>query len=492
MQNFLQKFWRQYQTEIVVAAITFLAASLLYGITALRFPNDDQFILYRYIDNIAAGNGFVYNIGERVLGSTTPLFTLLCAVVKAILPGLFTPTLVAYVNIVFFTLAGIFFYRVCRHFLSEKFSLFALLIFVLNLSRVIPEGMETPLFMFGAMAFLDFLFQKKYYTSSIFLAVTILTRPDAGLIAVLALIYWLHTVGIKKTTKLVGLCFAIGLPWLIFSVLYFGSFIPQSLQTKIHSNDIVHQSSIQAFKVELSALSRIYWGKLFDPEHIPLQSLINLLPFLVLVGIAVRKKLNKETWILFAIPVVYLISYSVSNPVMFPWYISQIEPFWILISIIGFTSVYRAATNKNLKLILMLLLLIGPAVYYTKVTTTNDPGSKQALFKMGTYVKDNMEPGDKVGISNIGIVSFITNAYIVDFIGLTNRYSVHYYPIESDCLDRNQQYVIPPKLIQDTMPDWVLAGEGEMRDCFYQSTAFTSQYKKAYSVGKAHVWKLEK
>ncbi len=477
--------------EILAGLATLVASFVLYYLTALRFPNDDQFILYRYIDNIANGKGFVYNIGERVLGSTTPLFTLICSLVKYIFPGIYTPTLVAGVNIFFFSVAGVFFYRLSRHFLSEELSWLALAIFVLNLSRVIPEGMETPLFMFGALAFLDFLFLKKHYVASIFLAVTILTRPDAGLIAVLALIYWLQVVGIKKASKLVGLCFAIGLPWLIFSVLYFGSFIPQSLQTKIHSNDIVHQSSIQAFKVELSALSRIYWGKLFDPENIPLQSLINLLPFLALIAIAAKKKLNRETWILFAIPVVYLISYSISNPVMFPWYISQIEPFWILLSIIGFSYLFVGA-DKFLKILLVVVLLIGPTHYYIKTTTTNDQGSKIALFKMGEYVKEHMKPDDRVGISNIGIVSYITNAYIVDFIGLTNRYSVHYYPIESDCLDRNQQYVIPPKLIQDTMPDWVLAGEGEMRDCFYQSADFTSHYKTVFSVGSAHVWKLEK
>jgi arabinofuranosyltransferase len=40
------------------------------------YTSDDAFITYRYVQNILAGNGFVYNPGERVLGSSTPLFTL--------------------------------------------------------------------------------------------------------------------------------------------------------------------------------------------------------------------------------------------------------------------------------------------------------------------------------------------------------------------------------------------------------------------------------
>jgi hypothetical protein len=33
---------------------------------------DDAFITFRYAENLAAGNGFVYNLGEKVLGTTTP------------------------------------------------------------------------------------------------------------------------------------------------------------------------------------------------------------------------------------------------------------------------------------------------------------------------------------------------------------------------------------------------------------------------------------
>src|SRR5712691_4850324 len=44
-----------------------------------RSLGEDALITLRYAENIAAGHGFVYNPGERVLGSTTPLYTLLLA-----------------------------------------------------------------------------------------------------------------------------------------------------------------------------------------------------------------------------------------------------------------------------------------------------------------------------------------------------------------------------------------------------------------------------
>jgi len=49
-----------------------------------HFMWDDAFITFRYADNLAAGHGFVYNIGEHVLGTTTPLFTLLLAAFRVI------------------------------------------------------------------------------------------------------------------------------------------------------------------------------------------------------------------------------------------------------------------------------------------------------------------------------------------------------------------------------------------------------------------------
>src|SRR3954470_9022098 len=40
---------------------------------------DDAFITFRYCLNLVEGKGFVYNEGRRVLGTTTPLFTLALA-----------------------------------------------------------------------------------------------------------------------------------------------------------------------------------------------------------------------------------------------------------------------------------------------------------------------------------------------------------------------------------------------------------------------------
>ena len=66
-------------------------ASLPYAIAGLavvvrllvawhsRFTSEDFLITLRYAENLAHGQGLVFNPGERVLGTTTPLYTLFLA-----------------------------------------------------------------------------------------------------------------------------------------------------------------------------------------------------------------------------------------------------------------------------------------------------------------------------------------------------------------------------------------------------------------------------
>lgn len=108
---------------------------------------------------------------------------------------------------------------------------------------------------------------------------------------------------------------------------------------------------------------------------------------------------------------------------------------------------------------------------------------------MALYVKEHKQSGDVVGLSNIGIVSYtLLDTYIYDFIGLTRKDTLQYYPIKDECLVKNQ-YVIPPQMIRDVQPDWIIAGEAEWVPCFVQGEWFLSRYKAVYNAGTtAHVW----
>ena len=58
------------------------AAVLVYVEQSTGFQFDDAWITYRYAENLAAGNGLVYNTGEYVEGSTAPLLVLLLSLFR--------------------------------------------------------------------------------------------------------------------------------------------------------------------------------------------------------------------------------------------------------------------------------------------------------------------------------------------------------------------------------------------------------------------------
>ena len=52
---------------------------------------DDAYITFRYSQNFLSGNGLVYNPGEAVLGTTTPLYALLISLIALFFRGSLAP-----------------------------------------------------------------------------------------------------------------------------------------------------------------------------------------------------------------------------------------------------------------------------------------------------------------------------------------------------------------------------------------------------------------
>jgi hypothetical protein len=69
-----------------VPAVPTILVGLLHG----TFFIDDAYITFRYAENLAAGHGLVFNPGEPVLGTTTPLCATVLAGLKRL--GLAVPT----------------------------------------------------------------------------------------------------------------------------------------------------------------------------------------------------------------------------------------------------------------------------------------------------------------------------------------------------------------------------------------------------------------
>ncbi|RJO64377.1 MAG: hypothetical protein C4523_18495 [Myxococcales bacterium] len=93
----LARFTRR---RTVVAGLFLLAATLLLvRAWQMLWVGDDAYISFRYVDNLVAGHGLVFNIGERVEGYTNFLWVILLAPFAAL--GLPSPEVSLVLNLVF-------------------------------------------------------------------------------------------------------------------------------------------------------------------------------------------------------------------------------------------------------------------------------------------------------------------------------------------------------------------------------------------------------
>jgi hypothetical protein len=167
---------------------------LLIGVTALGArwvpaPRtiDDAFITFRYARNLLAGHGFVFNLGERVLGTTTPLYTLLLAGLAGVTRSVDYPWLALLVNSVADLLACLLLVGLGRRLTGSR----AVGLALGGLWAIAPMsvtfavgGMETSLFVLllvaTAVAYLD----RRTRLAAALAALALLTRPDGALLVV--------------------------------------------------------------------------------------------------------------------------------------------------------------------------------------------------------------------------------------------------------------------------------------------------------------------
>ncbi|NNE42830.1 MAG: hypothetical protein HKN12_01355 [Gemmatimonadetes bacterium] len=201
---------------------------------------DDAYISCRYAANAAAGDGLVFNAGERVQGFTNPLLTLVMA--AGALVGVKPPvmaTAVGALSAVFTAGALIFFLRGVTGRVAGVIAALGLLStpeFVLNSL----SGMETSLFcacLLGASWAFE---RKRFRTAGVFAGLLVLTRPDGIVWLIPAAVYLALTW--RTALRAVALPAAlIAGAWYAFATFYYGSPVPHSIAAKqlIHPGDFL-------------------------------------------------------------------------------------------------------------------------------------------------------------------------------------------------------------------------------------------------------------
>ncbi|MBI3786400.1 MAG: hypothetical protein HY270_23680 [Deltaproteobacteria bacterium] len=451
-------------------------------------PLDDALITLRYARSVAAGAGFVFNLGEHVLGTTTPLFTLLLAALQRVtgadLLGLaYGTACVAHLgSVVVLALAG----ARCGFPLAGVAAAALSGLAPIVLSSVVG-CMETSCFIFVVLVGLSPLLPLASRWRATAVAAALLTRPEGALVV---LLYLGELLALERrvVARRAGLVVLLVLPWVTFATLYFGSPLAQSVHAKWETRFfrppllaaeqfwyLLVSLPTAAPRIQIQSLVPVPFGTLIAsavPLGVDLMTrrvLVLLLGAGVLVVSGVgaiglwRRCAEARPMVLFVIA--YIAAFCLARPPMFSWYLAPPQPILMLAFVAGAAILLAAVAGRFAPWLgaALVVLMVGLSVWQSRrfleayPATIRVRGYRAAVESLGSAGRD---PQTRIGAFEVGAVGYYSRATILDHDGLVSP--------ELLGLDVVQVF-------ERFHPDFYIAYEGAMAKLL-QAPAFSREY----------------
>ncbi len=466
-----------------------LIAILAIGVRLLPGPRpiDDAFITFRYSQNLLAGQGLVYNPGERVLGTTTPLYALLLSALAAFTGGSGAdfPLLALLVNAV---ADGATCWLLPK--LGDRLGFRGAGIATGLVWAIAPwsvtfaiGGLETSVLVALATATFYLHLTHRPVGAAAAGAFALLTRPDALLFLGPLAIGRALQIRKKAPPLRPGELLAFGAPlaaWLIGSLAYYGSPIPHSLFAK----SVAYQIPAGA---GLARLLQHYATPFLEHETLGtgwIRIGIFLYPALYLLGAFSAMRSSFEAWPILAYPGLYFLAFAIANPLLFRWYLTPPLPLYFL----GiFAGVSRVSGDFKSRVPFLGFAALALALTAAAWTLTPDHGPRRPAPKMAFIelellyqqaaerVQSQLSNDKVLAASDIGALGYYTGARILDLLGLVSPEASRYYPAPRSAYVIN--YAIPPDVVLDLEPDVVVILEVYGRNGLLIDPDFQQSYE---------------
>jgi hypothetical protein len=417
-------------TLLLLWAIAILGAYFLWS-SFSEYIFEDAYITYRYADNIAQGHGFVFTSGERVLGTTAPLYTLLLALLGflgADIPlasGLVFASSIAVTSL----LGGLVLRQRGAPILGLAFALFA--------STGGPElyrffGLETPFLVALLIGTAWAAISERFTLGAVLVAFAFLTRYDAALFAILYFgLLWARDRRVPVKNGL--LATAIVMPWLGFAQWYFGSVFPNTLGAKAGDSGFlgyVSGAATRQWNLSLSWLKTTPVWEFLGPHAATIVGVA--LGIGCLAGIVAAFRMRRPmTLILGIYPLVLVAGYALIGPsLVFLWYLAPATFCALLFALIGLTELLTWIRIKPLiETALLPVLGICAVSIPTFLDATEERRSQgsQYRFRVGTYESmANFIVGAKLNDQVLlthepGYIAYLTDLPVIDQAGLVTK-----------------------------------------------------------------------
>jgi hypothetical protein len=385
----------------------------LYALYA-NWAYDDPFIAYRYVKNLVGGAGFVYNPGEQVLSTTTPLYVLVLAAFSSITHDL--PHLSNLIGAFCLACGGLLLWDLARSWKTPLAGWASLVLYPSFPLLAVTLGSEMPLYLALCLACLSSYARQRYTLAAVCAALLTLTRPDGALLALVLVAHYLIWVRKPLPWRALAWYAILILPWLIFAGTYFGSPIPVTLAAKQYQGSMVIS---QRFAAGLLTT----FGPFLRRPYFWLELI------LAGIGFGLSFWLWQRWRLLWAWTGLYFAGYSLLGVSRYFWYYAPLVPGFVAAIGLGITMLSRlveslrrsspvpVAVGNLLAWLVILLLFWGQAQHLWRQAQTNDLRYK-VFHSVGQWLATNTPPGASVGALEIGVIGYYAGRPVVDFAGL--------------------------------------------------------------------------
>jgi hypothetical protein len=473
-----------------VIALAILAIALGYStlvhFTCPVYPEDDAFIIYRYVDNIVAGNGPVYNIGQHVFGASCPLYVAGLAALKTVLRAVPVPDLAVRANFLPWLFAGFGLFLLLRRLLRRDWAaalIAATFIIRDDLLRASTGGMESSIFVALLVWALWALAEERFATAAILAGLSVPVRLEGTLLCAVVLVAWL----VQSRRRALPLLLALvvpGLAWIVFGFAYYGTPVYHSIIAKsrpLYPLPFGHALRTIAGEFDYRVLGNLAPHRVNgDPEtwRFTLRTIVLIaLSTLAAIGYLRKRRQPADSALVIGhltlvIPAVLflllVVLYLVTNPLMFPWYYPPLFALWAVAATAGIARIARGRTGMVVLAALCAFFAATTIAQplgrvftgrgFADIGIENDPvRTRIAAYRAAAeWLNQSLPQGVTIVGPEVGSLGYYYKGPVLDACGLTSPEALPFLPVPASERFGPECGAISLQLVQTLQPDVVV------------------------------------
>ena len=392
---------------------------LITGIWAKAIILDDAMITFRVAENLAYGRGFVYNVGERVQVTTTPLYAIILAAGTRLIGT--APQAALWLNIALSAVIPMLTYDLGRRLAGRITGLAGALLITLVPLLIIAFSMESYLYVALILASLVAYVARRDTLAGVLVGVTTLTRGDAVLLGACLLTYDFLAQRRLRWRLILPAVVIPGL-WYLFATAYYGSPFPATLSAKTAQGDF-------------NWLGRRFLGGFQDYWHDwtkDYSRLFYLFPILIVLGLVRALQTDSRWLILIGQNVLYIAAFVGLGVTFAEWYYAPLMPGVALLTARGIQFVAHLPTrtpsaaparwqpwlSTGLAAILTAILLATLYPVTRDLIAANPDWKAQVYPATARWLAENTSAAANLSTIDIGHLGYWSGRPIIDIVGL--------------------------------------------------------------------------